>query len=215
MYMKKQILILTTAIALMLSTAISASAQGVTVTNGIKGGLTMSNLYIDEPDMEEEKSRYGFNAGFFSQMMFAETFGFQPELLFNTKGTRTRYTGILNQEIEFNLNYIDVPLLLVYRPVDMLEFHAGPYVGFLLRGDVAYSGILEGGERLNRDNFNLFDYGAAAGVALNFDVVKLGARYNFGLQNVAKNRAAEALIGDSKHAFLQIYLAWGFPRARY
>lgn len=215
MDMKKQGLILTTAIALMLSTTISAGAQGLTVTNGIKGGLTMSNLYIDEPDLEEENSRYGFNVGFFSQMMIAETFGFQPEILFNTKGTSTSYSGIFNQEIDFNLNYIDVPVMLVYRPFEVMEIQAGPYIGFLLKSNVVYSGVLEGSDELDRDNFNLFDYGAAAGVAFTFGGVQLGARYNFGLQNVAKNTASEVMLGDSKHSFAQFFIAIGFPSNRY
>ncbi len=39
---------------------------------GIKGGLNVSNLYID--NLDDENARYGFNIGVFGQVLASETF---------------------------------------------------------------------------------------------------------------------------------------------
>jgi hypothetical protein len=185
------------------------SADAQEVRGGFKGGVTLSNLYIDLDDLDTENARWGFNAGFYSQIMFLETIGIQPEILFTTKGTEATYTGQINQTIDFRLNYIDIPLLLVFRPLDVLEFYAGPYVGFLLGSNIDFTGLIDGEEGLSRDNFNNFDYGVAAGLALNFRVIKLGLRYNLGMQEVANSTLANTLIGDSRHSYAQLYIAIG------
>jgi hypothetical protein len=181
-------------------------------TAGLKGGLTLSNMYIDINDIDASNARWGFHAGFFSQIMFAETVGFQPEILFTTKGTSAEYSGIFDQTVDFNLNYIDIPLLLVFRPLEVFELHAGPYVGFLLNTNVGLTGTIEGQTELDRDNFNNFDWGIGAGIQFNFRSVILGARYNLGLQNVGATDTANLLLGDVNHTYAQIYLAFGLPR---
>jgi hypothetical protein len=210
--MKKQALIITLATIIIAAVGMRTQAQVISVTTGLKGGLTMSNLYIDQDDIDDENARFGFHLGIFSQIMFVETIGFQPEILFNTKGTRTTYSGIINQDVDFNLNYIDIPLMLVYRPLDVLEFQAGPYFGFLLNSNVAYSGLIDGQDDLGRDNFNAFELGVGAGLQLNFTGFHLGFRYNLGLTDIANSNAANLLLGNSKNSFAQVYIAFGLPR---
>ncbi len=181
------------------------------MSGGIKGGLTMSNLYIDKNEIDDENARFGFHAGFFSQVMFLETFGLQPELLFTTKGTKATYDGFISQTVDFNLNYLEVPILAVFRPVEMIEFHAGPYVGLLLSSNIKYSGAIEGHDEIDRDNFNTVDYGLGFGFALNFGQVQAGLRYNIGLQKLANSNVSEMLLGDSKNAYGQLYIAFTMP----
>jgi hypothetical protein len=221
--MKKQFLIFTIASALLLTIGLNSQAQmrpatgpqapaQNTITGGLKGGLTWSNMYIDVNDLDASNARWGFHVGLFSQIMFAETIGFQPEVLFTTKGTSAEYTGVFDQTVDFNLNYIDIPLLLVFRPLDVLELHAGPYVGFLLNSNVGLAGTIDGQTDLNRDNFNTFDWGLGAGVQFNFRSVILGVRYNMGLQEVGATTTTNLLIGDVRHSYGQVYIAFGLPR---
>ena len=185
---------------------------GQGITGGFKGGLTMSNLYIDREDLDDENARFGFHVGVFSQMMVADVVGFQPELLFSTKGTEGVYGGIINQTVTFNMNYLDLPILLVVRPVDLLEIHAGPYVGLLISSNVEYTGTIDGESEIDRDHFNTIDYGFAAGVALNFGSVQIGLRYNLGLQELADSDTSRMLLGDSKHSFGQLFLGLKVPQ---
>lgn len=176
--------------------------------SGLKGGLTLSNLYIDENDLDDENARVGFHIGIFTQAMFTDFIGIQPEILYNTKGSEAVYTGTINQTVDFRMNYIDVPVLLVIRPGEIFELHLGPYFGYLLNSDVRYDGTIEGETELDRDHFRDWDYGAAAGIALNFTGVKIGLRYNLGLQEVAETTVANTLLGDSKHQFLQLSISF-------
>jgi hypothetical protein len=231
--MRKQIFILMIAIAFMLTAAVEAQAQAQprteveveietnreevpkarsTRTGGIKGGLTYSNVYIDLDDVHAQNARAGFHAGFFSQVMVAETIGLQPELLFTTKGTSAQYTGVINHNVEFNLNYVEIPLFLVYRPMEGLEFHAGPYLGFLLPTNVNLGNGIDGNRELNRGHFYNMDWGFGGGIQFNFRYAIVGARYNLGMQEIADSNTARSLMGNAKHNYAQIYIGFGLPR---
>src|SRR4051812_39636539 len=94
---------------------------------GIKGGLNVSNLYNDEVD--DKNARYGFNAGVYGQVFSTETFAIQPELLYSTRGMKAESSGLIDQTVKFNLNYLDLPVLAVFKLGDAAEIHVGPYVG--------------------------------------------------------------------------------------
>ena len=47
---------------------------------GIKGGLNVSNLYVDE--VSDENARFGVNLGFYGQILSSDVFAIQPDLLF-------------------------------------------------------------------------------------------------------------------------------------
>lgn len=206
MLMKKKFIITIILTAILLTTALPAKTQQI--SGGIKGGLTMSNLYIDRDNLDDENARFGFHAGLFSQIMYLETFGIQPEILYSAKGTKATYGGLINQTVNFYLNYLEVPIFLVLRPLEILEFQAGPYLGLLLNSEIKYSGNIEGYDEISRDNFKTLDYGIGAGVALNLGNLQAGVRYNIGLQQLADSDIANFLLGESKNAFGQLYIAF-------
>jgi hypothetical protein len=180
-------------------------AQGPSM--GIKGGLNLSNLYID--DVDDENARVGFNLGIYGQVLSSETFALQPELLFSTKGARDEFNGVIDQEIEFNLNYLDLPLLAVFKLGESAEIHAGGYASYLLNANITTEGDIGGGnDDIDRDHLKSFDYGLVGGFGLNFGALQIGARYNYGLVKIAESDAAELVIGDAKNSVAQIYLAF-------
>ncbi len=184
--------------------------EAQTVNHGIKGGLTTSNLYIDIDDLDDENARTGFHVGVYSQYVLGGV-GIQPEVLFTTKGSEAEFTGIIDQSVSFNMSYIDVPVLLTLRPFPFIEIHAGPYAGFLVHTNIQFEGTIEGETELDRDHFRTVDLGLSGGVAFNLAAVQIGARYNLGLTEIAESNAAQVLLGDSKHQYLQVYLALRFP----
>ena len=206
--MKRKITFTIILTAILAGTTLSVGAQQI--SGGIKGGLTMSNFYVGQDDIDDENARFGLNAGLFGQIMFFETFGIQHEILYSAKGTEVVYGGLIDQTVNFKLNYLDFPVLMVIRPVEILEIHAGAYLGLLLSAKTEYSGTIEGNDEISRDNFNTLDYGIGAGVALNFGNMQTGIRYNLGLQKLAKSDVANLLLGDSKNAFGQLYIAFRF-----
>lgn len=175
---------------------------------GIKGGANFSNFITE--DVNDKNARVGFHAGVFGQLFVNEGFAIQPELNYSTKGNKvvTEF-GMIDQETKFNLSYIDMPVLAVFKLGDAVEIHAGPYWAYLVGANIDSEGDL-GNEfaELDRDNFENWDYGLAGGVGFNFGNVQLGARYNYGLNKIARSQAAKAMLGgNTKNSVGQVYLA--------
>ncbi len=201
--MKKQLLILTIA----LISGFGAHAQYI----GLKGGLNLSNLNID--DVDDENLRTGYHFGVYLNVPISDAFAFQPEVLYSTKGAEGAYDidlgpfGDIDGTATFKLNYIDVPLLGVFRLGDIAEIHVGPYVGFLAGSDYEIEGDFEAEDDLDSDNFKNLDFGLVGGFALNFSAIQVGARYNYGLQEVQDSELAETLLGDAKNSYIQVFAA--------
>lgn len=180
---------------------------------GIKAGLNASNLHIDKDDVDDENVRYGINGGLFAQLMGEDAVvGLQTELLLSTKGASAQYDFIgINGRVNFNTLYLDVPVLLVLKLGDVIDLHGGVYGAYLLGASTSTKGDLgEDYKKLDKDNFNSFDYGLAVGATLNFDIISVGARYNYGLQSIAKTTAAKTVLGDSKNSVAQIFVGLNF-----
>jgi len=201
---KKQKTIIRTIILLMCGMIIPVSLIAQDMEVGIKGGVNFSNLFIDQA--EDESARTGFQAGFYGKVPVATNFAIQPELLFSTKGTNAQYAA---GDIDFNLNYIDVPVLADFRLGPSADILIGPYVGVLLNNSVDTDGSFgEDIATLSRNDFSPIDFGFSAGFALNFNTLSIGTRYNLGLIQVAKSEAAESILGDSRNSLAQVYLSY-------
>lgn len=186
------------------ATAQQSSAQQAKA--GVKLGLNVSNLYID--DVSDENARYGFNVGLFYQVLSTEAFALQLEALYSTKGAKAEYRGIWDQDVTYNLNYLDIPVLGVIKLGESAEIHIGAYASYLLGANITYSGdVVNSVDEIDREHLNSFDYGLVAGFGLNFGAAQVGARYNYGLAKIAESNAAEAIIGDSKNSCAQLYIA--------
>lgn len=183
--------------------------EAQTARSGIKGGINFSNLFIDEAT--KDYTRTGFHIGVYGQFLNAfEQFGIQPELLFNTKGGRADYDMTANNgELRFNLNYIDVPILAVWKLGDAADLRLGPYISYLVNASISASGDF-GPEYTNLDkgSFNAFDYGLSGDFGLNFGEMSLGVRYNLGFRRVADTAEGRFFLGNSKNSLGQIFLAY-------
>ena len=175
---------------------------------GIKGGLNVSNFINDE--VTDKNARYGFHAGIYGQLFANEGFAIQPELNFSTKGNKVKTEfGVIDQETKFNLSYLDVPILAVFKLGNAAEIHAGAYWAYLVGANIDTDGDLgDGFVDLDRDNFDDWDYGLVGGVGFNLGDIQIGARYNYGLNTIARSSGAKALLGSGKNSVGQIYLAF-------
>lgn len=174
---------------------------------GIKGGLNASNLITD--DVTDKHGRFGFHAGIYGQLFSTEAFAIQPEVNFSTKGNEVKNNfGIIDHETKFNLSYIDVPVLAVFKLGQAAEIHAGAYWAYLVGANIDTDGDLgDGFVSLDRDNFDNWDYGLVGGIGFNLGQVQIGARYNYGLNEIAESAGAKRMLGSAKNSVGQIYLA--------
>lgn len=182
---------------------------------GIKGGMNVSNFITDEPT--DRHTRVGFHVGVFGQLFVNEGFAIQPEVNYSTKGNEiTSNFGVIDAETKFNLHYIDVPVLAVFKLGDAVEIHVGPYWSYLVGANIDTDGDLgDDFVELDRDDFENWDYGLVGGIGFNLNNVQIGARYNYGLNNIAESGGARQMLGSkSKNSVGQIYLAFNLAGSR-
>ena len=193
-----------------------SNAQAQYAKAGIKGGLNLSNLYVNDAD--DDQARIGWHAGFYGQLFASEAFAIQPEVNFSTKGTGvTRIDATsARYESKFNLSYIDIPILAVFKLGDVAEIHAGPYWSYLLGAEIRNNSGNPDNQftTIDRDNFDDWDYGLVGGIGFNIgEGAQLGLRYNYGLNAIADSPGARALFGNNKNQVAQLYLAFNFNSA--
>ncbi|MEX2569357.1 MAG: porin family protein [Cyclobacteriaceae bacterium] len=188
---------------------------------GIKGGLNLSQLYVEQPNVEDENMKMGIHFGVFGKIPVNSFVAVQPEVLYTNMGSKISYGGsdfenlfgIESGEIRFNLNYIQVPLTLAVN-LGPLNIHAGPYLSYLLSANVSDWESSDASptevRELDTEDFNRTDYGVVLGVGFDIKGVNVGARYNFGMREVGKEGLAGNLTDNSKNSVGQIYLGFGF-----
>jgi len=192
----------------------ASTESGLTAKFGIKGGLNLTNLYVN--DVSQEHMKAGFNAGVFAKLPVTRGFSIQPELLYTVKGAKENYNNFVqgNGEYRFNLNYLELPLLAVVNLAPNFNIHAGGYAAYLVSAnvkDVDSKGTIQGTTSLDAGNFQRWDFGLAGGAAFDIDHVTLGARYNYGLRNIGKSGSLSGdLTKDSKNAGLSVYIGFAF-----
>jgi hypothetical protein len=147
---------------------------------GVKAGANFSNLKATMGDESESGDmKVGFHVGGFVNVPIGETFAFQPEVVFSQEGSKSE---ILGTDVNTNLSYINVPLLIQYRASGFFA-ETGPQLGFLigakLKADDEDEDIKDQLETFN------FSWGVGVGYQLTSGF-GFGARYNFGLSNIAK-----------------------------
>ncbi|MEO0334492.1 MAG: porin family protein, partial [Bacteroidota bacterium] len=196
---------------------------------GIKGGVNLSNFY--QESLGDQNLRAGFHAGIFTELALGESFSLQPELLFTTKGNRISYgegdnlfDDLITEgedafvgDMETNLTYIELPILAKFTISEVINLHVGPYVAYLLDGSSDVDGSL--GDRLDnldRDGFNNWDYGLAAGIGVDLNLVTIGFRYDLGLAGINDNAPPaidnfswDELMNDQKNQALMFYVGVG------
>jgi opacity protein-like surface antigen len=158
---------------------------------GIKGGVNFSSLYTQD-DAENDKIRTGFTIGLFSKMPLNSVLAVQPELNYSTKGSEVTYNNaFVNGTASFNVNYLELPILLVVNLGKNFNVHIGPYAAVLISGKTTNKSnvdLFNFEDNINVDDFNRLDAGFAAGLGIDLGPLSLGARYTYGLLRVGKER---------------------------
>ncbi|RAV98126.1 porin family protein [Pseudochryseolinea flava] len=180
-----------------------ASAQGL--SGGLKAGLNLANFGGD--DVEDAEIRPSFHVGGYLNLAFSDALSLQPELLFNSVGTKGSYEDeILGVPVEVEetvkLSYISIPINLVYSfgPVNI---HAGPQFGFLLSAKSEYEINGSSDEEDVKEAYKGMDIGVGVGLGAHFGKLNATARYNLGLSSIADDDDA-----DVKSNVIQISLGY-------
>ena len=167
----KKVIIAATAFCLSFSVA---KSQNFAV--GIKAGANASKI---SGSSFNDEFKLSYQAGVFMEIDFNKKWGIQPEVLFSQSQATTVATsgGITAPNTNYNLNYLNIPLLLRYKIGKILVLNAGPQYSILLNND---NTVLTNGKNAFKDG----DFAMVGGLQLGFKYVRIYARYNVGLNNI-------------------------------
>ena len=154
---------------------------------GLKAGSNLSNVYDAEGEQFQTEAKFGFAGGIFLSIPIGKYLGIQPELLFSQKGFQGR-GAILDGPyvLTRTTNYIDVPLLFAFKPVEFLTILAGPQYSYLIKQtDVFANGTttIEREQEFKNDNIRKNTLCFTGGIDINLEHVVLGARAGWDVQN--------------------------------
>jgi hypothetical protein len=182
----------------------SAQAQEKTPSYGFKGGLNFSNFYTDNVD--DSNILTGFNAGLYAKFPITNSIAIQPEINYTTKGSEQIYDNAVFQGTsKFNINYIEVPVLLVANLTENFNVHVGPYAAYMVSGKTSTdTNFGSSTSELDTDDFNKFDAGISGGVGVDLDVVNFGVRYNYVLTKIGKDNNFTS--SDAKNSVFNVYV---------
>jgi hypothetical protein len=162
---------------------------------GIKAGINNSNVYDEDGEKFNAEPKYGFAGGAFLSIPVGKFLGVQPGILLSQKGFHA--TGELLEEkydLKRTTTFLDVPLLVEFKPLNVLTIAGGPQYSYLLnQTDVLKSGsstaIQE--EEFKNDNIRKNILSGVVGFDLNLGRFVFSGRYNFDLQQNNGNGASE------------------------
>lgn len=209
-------LFLAAIVGLFSATAIYAQSDDMTTQFGVKGGVNLSKVSGD--DIGDLKSRTSFNLGLFMEMPISERFSFQPEVLYSGQG----FTAIsrdqsnifdVDDNVEYQLNYIQVPLMAKVYLVRGLYAEVGPQFGFKVNEEIDHKPAESGGSTvIDSDDSYIkgFDTNVAVGAGYKFDNgLSLSARYTHGLTNIFKDNTIFENV-DAKNSVWQFGVGFSF-----
>jgi len=125
--MKKRMLLISLAI---LTLTITARSQEK-IQIGIKGGINFTNMTSDILINKEYK--IGFHVGVLSEIPFGDKFSLQPEILYSTYGSKGKEIMLGGSPVttEYELNYIQIPILAKFYFYKGFSLEIGPSFNFL------------------------------------------------------------------------------------
>lgn len=113
--------------------------------------------------------------------------GIQPELLITQKGYK-RDGNLLGSSYDFKrtTTFLEVPILLAVKPVEMITLLAGPQFSYLLKNQSKFSNSLidiDQEEEFKQDNIRKNILGVVGGIDINLMPIVLSARVGWDLQD--------------------------------
>ena len=103
---------------------------------GIKGGVNFCSFMVSKSgELFEEESfnpKVSYHIGSYVQNSFSDYLAWQIEVLFSNKGY---IYEVDDKTITISLNYLNWPVLFIYKPMKLLEFEIGPEFGYMISGE--------------------------------------------------------------------------------
>ncbi|MBQ6064858.1 MAG: PorT family protein [Prevotella sp.] len=168
---------------------------------GFRVGLGVATVNSDSHYLDGNKAKAGLNVGLAvgTEIVPGTPLCFESGLYYTEKGGKS---GSGTDKFTYQLNYLEVPLLLKYKIYTDKNISIEPFLGgYLACGvggkikDYEYRAAYSSFGNEYDDNFNRFDGGVKLGCGVSFDMFYLGASYDIGLANVGKDNFNDTHTG--------------------
>lgn len=179
------------------------SNRSMSPSFGVKGGVNFANITGD--DFNDADGRTSFHVGVLAEFPLAEIFSLQVEALYSGQGWKRNYDipFIGEEELEYQLDYINVPVLAKVYVLEGLSIEVGPQFSFKVNEEFDNAPEDDGGD-YDLDEAESFEFGVAAGLTFQ---TKMGlfatGRYTQGMTDVVKDV-------DAKNQVWQIGIGYKF-----
>lgn len=146
---------------------------------GLKGGLNIASLKIDNVNNDAIDARTSFHIGGLAHIHLAPEWAIQPEFVYSGQGMKQDFG---NNDYEYKLGYINIPVMLQYMFNNGFRLEAGPQLGILVN---AKQEDVNGVDVDVKDDYKTADVGLGFGLSyLTYSGIGFGARYNLGLTDI-------------------------------
>ena len=156
---------------------------------GVKGGFNLSDLVVKSTEIDETNLKIGLTAGAFARIPISEWLVLQPEMLYTTKGSKYKYD---ETTVKANASYLDIPVLASIQVFGTpVSINLGPQFSILTNAKYKYSSPIFANETViddDRNSFNEWDLGGAAGIAVTLDKIQFEFRATRGIRKVENDR---------------------------
>jgi len=156
------------------------------LTFGVKAGANLSNVYDSQGEQFNADPKLGLAAGVFVALPLGKYFGIQPEILFSQKGYKGSGSILgSNYSFSYTSNYIDVPLLLAFKPISLITVVVGPQYSFLVKDNYTFNSALINVDQeyeFENDNIRKNTLSFLGGIDFNLNRIVIGTRVGWDLQ---------------------------------
>lgn len=188
--MKKTFLIVATFFGI---AAASAQSDKTGFDFGARGGVNFATIANENSNLDSPDKRTSFYAGLVAELPMHERFSLQGEVFYSGQGFDRNVPGI-DDKIEYQADYIQVPLLAKFYIVEGLSIAAGPQFGFKVNEEIDYKPTSDGGD-INTDSLKTFDFQGTAGLEYKFDNgLFLQGRYTYGFSDLIKDNSIHTSV---------------------
>jgi hypothetical protein len=193
-------------VAVVLTLVLGTPAAAQSVQGGIKGGVSFNTLdglskAVTELSGVDVDQRTNWVLGGFVKFNMGSFFAIQPEVLYVRKGAKAAATGLLTESVKFNLDYIDIPVLLRVQTGKSSGFYVvgGPSFGINITAETE----TDSGTEDISDDINGNDTGIVVGAGFDLAHILIEGRYTQSLSSILKddndpsikNRTVSVLFG--------------------
>lgn len=154
---------------------------------GLRLGLAVGSVHSDDPRLDGGSSQSGLNFGGVVGIQLSPTTPvcLETGLFYTEKGGKGVIDGV---KFTFDLNYLEIPILVKYKyELDdnfSVQPFGGGYIAFGIGGKVKNYKERESCSSFSSDYFKRFDGGLRIGCGLEYSMIYAEAAYEFGLANI-------------------------------